>query len=253
MDLSEVTSLTDARQRLFSIVLSRIRQLHFSQKPPESFYIGQQYVEDKATVDCMIGAQFIFPGIISRFEFMIHGARVVGDQYQNILVIRVYRRIPRRLWDDLKYVGVGDRFIVGYLASYMPRINRALIDNRYDQGHLLSRTFAIYEASEIAVIVDRELVSINWPIAFSSFPPSAAVASQVSALFVRDFIDSMGSHFRGEFDDCIRRLITSSENFVREKGWEIKTIPNGFWRKLLRLKPRTTSVQFRALFAKISI
>ena len=247
MDTSEVNSLSEARKLVFSIILKRIRQLHFSQEPPESFYIGQQYVEDKHTTECMIGAQFIFPGVIPRFEFLIHGARIVGVQHQNILVIRIYRRIPRRLWEDLKYIGAGERFIVGYLASYMPRINRALMDNRYDQGHLLSRTFAIFEATNVVVISGAEIVTINWPVAFSQFPPSAAVASTINALFVRDFIDAMASYFRGEFD-CIRRLITSAENFCRARGWTTKTIANGCWRKLFRLKPRKTSVSFRHAF-----
>jgi hypothetical protein len=245
MNTSDVNSLSKARKLVFAILLKRIRQLHFSQRPPKSFYVGQQYVEDKQTAECMIGASFIFPGEVPQFDFMIHEARIVGDQHQNTLVIRIYRRIPRRLWEDLKYIGEGESFIVGYLASYMPRINRALMDNRYNQGHLLSRTFAIFEATEIVVIVGPEMLLMNWPIAFSPFPPSAAIASTINALFVRDFIDAMGSYFRGEFDDCIRRLITSAENFVRARGWRAKTIPNGCWRKLFRLKPRTTSVSFR--------
>src|SRR4051794_24009237 len=98
MDTSEVNSLSQARKLIFSMLLQRIRQLHFSQEPPESFYIGQQYVEDKHSTECMIGAQFIFPAVVPQFELLIHGARIVGVQHQNILVIRIYRRIPRRLW-----------------------------------------------------------------------------------------------------------------------------------------------------------
>jgi hypothetical protein len=246
MPLSDVDAgLVEARKRLFDIVLRRLRQLHWSQKPPDSFYIGKAYVEDTETVECMIRANFIFPGVVPPFEFWKNGARIIGTQHQNILVIRIYRRISRRLWNDLKYLQQGERFIVGYLASYMLRINRALIDNRYGQGHLLSRTFAIFEATKICVIVRSELVWINWPIAFAAFPPSAAIASKADALFVRDLIDAMGSYFRGEFDDCIRRLITSTENFIETKCWNVQTIPNGWIRNLLRLKPRRDRLSFR--------
>jgi hypothetical protein len=243
MDDSDASS--KARKLLFSILIRRIRQLHFSQPPPSSFYAGQAYVEDTKATDCMIGAQFIFPRQIPRFEFLAHGARVVGDQHENILVIKIYRRIPQRLWEHLKYIGVGERFIVGYLASYLPKINRALLDNRYNQGHLLSRTFAIFEATQIVVIAGTELVVMNWPIAIGPFPPSAAIASTINALFVRDLIDAMGLYFRGEFDDCIRRLITSAENLSRTNGWMTKSIPNGYWRTLFCLKPRTKPVSFR--------
>jgi len=246
MSFSDVDAeLTEARRRLFAILLRRLRQLHWSQQPPASFYIGQPYVEDKDTVECMIGANFIFPGVVPPFEFWKNGARIIGTQHQNVLVVRIYRRISRKLWDDLKYLKQGERFIVAYLASYMPRINRTLIDNRYDQGHLLSRTFAIFEATKICVIVHSELVWINWPIAFAAFPPSAAIASKADALFARDLIDAMGSYFRGEFDDCIRRLITSTENFIETKGWNVRTIPNGWMRNLLCLKPRRDWFSFR--------
>ena len=237
--------LTEARQRLFEILLRRLRQLHRSQRPPAAFYIGQPYVEDRDFVECIIGAKFIFPGLVPGFEFWKSGARIIGTQYQNILVIRIFRRISRKLWDDLKYLKQGERFIVGYVASLMPRINKALVDNRYDQGHLLSRTFAIFEATEIYVIVQSELVRINWPIAFAAFPPSAAIASRADRLFVRDLIDAMGLYFRGEFDDCIRRLITSTENFIETSGWNVQTIPNGWIRNLLRLKPRRARLSFR--------
>jgi hypothetical protein len=153
------------------------------------------------------------------------------------------------LWNDLKYIGAGpcERFIVAYLAAYMPRINRFLLDNRYDNGHLLSRTFTILDATTVCVIVGTELVWINWPISFSNFPPSAAIAHQVNALYVRDFIDAMASYFRGEFDDCIRRVITSVENFFQSKNWTTQVIRNGFWRALLGLKHRTRSVKFRRI------
>jgi hypothetical protein len=236
--------LVEARKRLFDIVLRRLRQLYYSQKPPNSFYIGQSYVEDKETVACMIGANFIFPGVVPPFEFWKNGARIIGTQHQNVLVIRVYRRISRKLWDDLKYLKHGEGFIVGYLNSYMPRINRALIDNRYGQGHLLSRTFAIFEATKICVIVRSELVWINWPVAFAPFPPSTAIAPRANTLFVRDFIDAMGSYFRSEFDDCIRRLITSTENFIEAECWNVQTIPNGWIRNILRLKPRRDRFYF---------
>jgi hypothetical protein len=246
MPFSDVDAeLTATRKRIFEILLRRLRQLHSSRQPPVSFYVGEPYVEDKDTVECMIAANFIFTGVVPPFEFWKNGARISGTQHQNVLVIRIYRRISRKLWDDLKYLKRGEQFIVGYLAACMPRLNRTLIDNRYDQGHLLSRTFAVFEATKICVIVRSELVWINWPIAFAAFPPSAEIASKADALFVRDLIDAMGSYFRGEFDDCIRRLITSTENFIETNGWNVQTIPNGWIQNLLRLTPRRARFSFR--------
>jgi hypothetical protein len=246
MNLSDTDpELFEAREQIFRLVLRQLRQLYFRQPPPDAFFIGQPYVEDEETVACIIGAQFVFPGFVPTFEFRMHGARVQGEQRRNVLIIQIFRQIPRTLWEHLKYLKRGERFIIGYLAWYMPRINRELINNRYRLGHPLSRTFAIYEATNVWVIVGREAVSIPWPIALPEFPPSAAIAPQADALFVRDFTDAMGSYFRAEYDDCIRRLITSAETFIEAKGWDVQTIPNGWIRNLFRPKPRRILLSFR--------
>lgn len=193
----------------------------------------------------MIGAKFIFPGFVKPFQFRRHGARIECSQNQNLLLIQIYRRVPRKLWEDLKYLNIGERYIIGYLASYMPHINRALIDNRYKQGHLLSRTFAIFEAMQVCVIVGSELIWINWPLSLMSFPPSAEKAANADKLFVRDLIDAMQSYFRAEFDECIRRLVTSIENLIEAKQWNFQTIPNSCLHRLLRLKPRRVRLSVR--------
>jgi hypothetical protein len=148
--LDEDDFLRKARIRILTLLIKRIRTLHFSQPPPTGYYVGQRYVEDTHKVDCVIGANFIFPAQVSPFEFWLHGTRITGTQHDNVLVIMAYKRIARQLWEDVKYIGVGHQFIVGYLVSYMPRINRILIDNRYNQGHLLSNNFSGTRLDKVA-------------------------------------------------------------------------------------------------------
>jgi hypothetical protein len=176
--------LLAARKQIFSVLLKRIAHLHIIRPPPESFYIGQPYVEDKRKVNCIIAANFIFPGYIAPFDFWLHGAHVVGSQYGNILHIQVYRKISQQLWDDVRLMIPFNKesFIIGYLASYMPTINRHLLDNRYYQGHLLSRTFAIFEAVNVSLTVNHRRMRLNWPISIAPFPPSANLAQNVSQL-----------------------------------------------------------------------
>jgi hypothetical protein len=63
---SDPDDLAKARKRLFVVLLKRMKRLYFSRPVPERFYLGQDYVEDMHTVECMIGADFIFPGDILR-------------------------------------------------------------------------------------------------------------------------------------------------------------------------------------------
>jgi hypothetical protein len=192
-------------------------------------------VEDKRKVNCIIAANFVFPGYIPPFDFWLYGAHVIGMQHGNVLQIQAHRRISQQLWDDVRLlIPFKDRFIIGYLASYMPTINRYLLDNRHYNGHLLSRTFAVFEAAQVTLTVDRRRMRLNWPISIAPFPPSARIAQNVRELYVHDFIDAINSYFTYDFDDCIRRVVTSAENLFEARAWKAKPAPRLFWRKLLR-------------------
>lgn len=206
-------ALLAARKRIFVALLNRIAQVRINSPPPERFFIGEPYVTDKRKIACIISANFVFPGYVAPFDFWLYGAHVMALQHGNILHIQVHRQTSRQLWDDirLKIPFTSEKFIIGYLASYMPTINRYLIDNRYDKGHLLSRTFAIFEAVRVSINVSGRLIQLNWPIGFAPFPPSTSIAPSVTAPYVYDLIDSIDSYFASDFDDCLRRVVTSAE------------------------------------------
>jgi hypothetical protein len=74
----------------------------------------------------------IFSVLLKRIAFWLYGARVLAKQHGNILHIQVHKRISQQLWDDvrLRIPFNKEGFIIGYLASYIPTINRYLLDNR---------------------------------------------------------------------------------------------------------------------------
>jgi hypothetical protein len=243
-------SLVAARKRIFDLLLQKLAGLHRSRPIPDSFYVGQPYVEDERRIDCHIAATFNFPGYVPPLEFWHHGARIIGTQHGNILLIRIYRKISQSLWDELRLVRFDQRFIIGYLASYMPAINRFLLDARYNQGHLLSRTYAVFEALDVSVTVGNQRVWLDWPISFPAFPPSAKLSRRMNASYIRDFIDSINSYFRNDYDDCIRRVVTSAENFFQSRGWKVKLNPDGVRQRILQLfgvKIETRRTTFRRL------
>ena len=227
-------ALVAARKQIFAVLLKRIAQLHLARPAPESFYIDETYVADKRKVNCIITANFIFPGQISPFEFWLRGAYVYGYQYGNVLHIQVHRRISQQLWDDVRLrIPFTEKFIIGYLGSYMPTINRCLLDNRYYEGHLLSRTFAIFEARVVSLSVDCRRIQLSWPVSFAPFPPSVRAARTIVEPYIHHLIDAMDSYFTSDFDHCIRRVVTSAETFFEAQGWKAKSLPNTLSRKLL--------------------
>jgi hypothetical protein len=228
------TELVKVRKRIFRLLLFRMRRLRLRRPIPNAFYIGQPYVEDKRKVNCIITANFVFPGYIEDFDFWLHGAHVFGTQIGNAIQIQAHGRISQQLWEDIKYLGEGEQFIIGYLAPYMPIINRKILDTRYYQGHILARTFSLFEALDVSLIVNPELVYLRWPSSVLPFPPSAALAKNVNALYVHDYIDAINSYFRADYDDCIRRVITSAENLFEARQWK-RTHQSSLVEKLLRI------------------
>jgi hypothetical protein len=86
-------ALLAARKQIFAALLNRMAHLHISGPVPESFSIGEPYVDDRRKVACIISANFIFPGHIPPFDFWLYGAHVMGFQHGNILHIQVHRQI----------------------------------------------------------------------------------------------------------------------------------------------------------------
>ncbi len=249
-DPSGCDSLTNSRARLFSLLLMRLRALHANRSIPRSYFLGQEYFGDHARADCTIAFMLLYPGHVEQVKFWFHRTNVSVTQSGNKLVVNAYRKISVRLWNDLRLLGVGGNFIIGYIKSLLPQINRRLLDNRYERGYLLSRTFAIFEVTNVSITVDNKRIWLNWPQSTLPFPPTMRLSGQISALFLRDYIDSIDAFFRNEYDDCVRRVITSTENFIEAKKWKVKpTLWSNmvnFIRKVLCLR-RRSSRSFRRI------
>lgn len=228
-------NLAEERRNIFAILRKRMAKIRFDNLP-RSYYNGQEYIEDARRTKCLITAETIFPGQIPTYEFWLNGARVSVSQRGNVLVIEIYKTISQRLWDDLRLISHGERFIIGYIASYLPRINRYLLDQRYISGHLLVRTFSIVELFGIRVVCQGRMVLVRWPVSFPPFPPNATLAPEMNEIYIRDYIDACSSYFRNDYDDCLRRIVTSAENFFRARNWMSRR--ESILRRIIRILKR---------------
>lgn len=224
--------LDNLRRRFLRVLLNHAKSLRLSQPLPESYFVGQEYVEDANRVKSTISIAFIYPALIKSVEFWHRKSRLVFQQIPPLLFIEIQRKIPERLWDDLRLFSRGEQFIIGYLSRLMPVINRQLLDNRYLNGEPLSRTFSLLDAIGISVTYGKYTVSLNWPISVVPFHRTVELALGRTEIYLRDLVDAMQSFLSNDFDECVRRLVTSTETFFRHLEWKATTRPNTFRRIL---------------------
>jgi hypothetical protein len=224
----QATDLPGARHKFLRLLLQRATTLRWSSPPPQSYYLGQEYAEDPVRVDSVIAVRFIYPGLINPTEFWHRNNRLVLRQRAALLTVEIHRKLSGRLWDELRLFGWGQRFIIGYVEAMMPAVNRKLLDNRYLIGEPLSRTYSLLEATGIAVMCLGAWVPITWPVSLLPFPRSAELAPGRDEIYLRDFVDANHSYLRNDFEDCIRRLVTSVETFFAHRRWTANPKPNTF-------------------------
>jgi hypothetical protein len=60
-----------------------------------------------------------------------------------------------------------------------------------------------------------ESIVLSWPPSITSFPPVKLLSNKREEIHIRDFIDAGNSYLTADYDDCIRKAVTSAENAFR--------------------------------------
>ena len=103
----------------------------------------------------------------------------------------------------------------GYLSGILPLLNTEINSQKYLNGHVLNRPISCFDVREITIL-DKDtgdLVVIPGPIILGNFPTAKKLAKENDYIYIRELIDSITSYLYNNLDDCIRKLITSFENF----------------------------------------
>lgn len=195
---------------------------------PDSYYVGQEFVEDSERVDALIHFHFRSPVEFTNINFDF-GKLHVRQQENGEIFCSIERMLSKKLFETITSVAQikaedatleqvnqlmsVTHFIIGYIDLYLPTINDRILQGKYLEGHILARTISISEIYGIT-IRDREGKRggfILWPAPLKGFPPSKLKTNQ-DAVYIRDLIDAMTAYFQYNLDDCIRKVITSLEN-----------------------------------------
>lgn len=247
--MNEEDQLKHHREMLLRLFVARLRDLRFPKVPPESYYVGQEYVEDVRRPQCTLITSVLQPAKFDPFNFWHKGAKVSVFQNGSRLFIKVDRKIPQRLFDDMRLLGIRHEYIVSYMTQYIPIINRNLLDAKYTSSNFLLKTFSVYDLMDIVVLSDKKAVRCPWPFQFQNFPMKTNLTPFDSHVYVRDYIDACTLYFEGNYDECIRKIITSVENFIHEKQWILpkETLFSRIKNFLMRKKISSNRRSFRKI------
>ena len=167
------------------------------------------------------------PTQLTPFELFYGKKIVVGRQEGPYLSISFVEYLPRKLIDDISWSRKNsERYVYGYIFNPLNRVNEEMLRQRYEFGNFLVNSFSFFNIITITLTnietqITDEIISMPWPIIFSSPPYTNSNQKIYSEVFIRDYIDAWNDFFRYDYDNCVKKLITSIENaflFYKVRG-----------------------------------
>jgi len=182
---------------------------------PESYYVGQEYVEDTNRIEAII-SYFLYSNVfLSPFEFIFNDYKVRAIHNGTDFVILYERIISQKLFENVLREGRGKNFLYGYFHDILFSINTEISKQKYLSGHVLNRPISCFDVKEITVFdkLTANTGVIKGPLIFDSFPKAKELAISNDHIFIREYIDACTAYLYNNLDECIRKQITSLENF----------------------------------------
>ena len=182
----------------------------------KGYCVGQEYFKDVLNIDTSIKINCYSPALLEDFDFYLYDNKICVNQIGGKLQIKFNKKISNKLLNDIKK-NKGENFIIGYISKILPKVNQEILKQRYKNGHFLIRSFSTMDIYKIVITRLRsgEEIILNWPVSIDNFPPSKKLAKEKNEIFIRDLIDAGNLYFNGNYDDCIRKIVTSVENSFR--------------------------------------
>lgn len=106
------------------------------------------------------------------------------------------------------------QYIVAYIGEVLSQINEEILKRKYNEGHIITKTLSLFDVDEV-FILDKtgNFHAILWPKPIPGFPKIDEFKDELNVIFIRDLVDSMTEYFYFNLDECIRKVITSLENY----------------------------------------
>ena len=176
---------------------------------------AHEFLEDKEKVSALITCIFHLSALIKPISFNYRDCDVITDQDGCDFILGITKNISKKLFYSTSDNRMLEKFILGYISDIIPVLNEHLIKQKYQCGHLLIRTFSLLDIHELYILNNesKEYTKLSWPMAFTNFPRTEEFAEESNYKFIRDLIEASTFYFYYNLDDCLRKIISSIENF----------------------------------------
>jgi hypothetical protein len=180
-----------------------------------------KYIGNPETVLINIKWTYFSPALLSNIQCDVPAGRIIINEESNVIKIIFEREIPKPLYEDIVIRKENIvKYIIGYINPILGIINQQINNLKFEHGQLLNRSFSIFDVRNLQLvgIHDSNIINLQWPIRIVDLPGTKDNARLFNQVYIRDLIDASTSYFYYDLDDCIRRTITSLENFFILKG-----------------------------------
>ncbi len=191
----------------------------FKNKPPkfpDNYTVGEEYFKDKNQIEVQFSVAFPSFSPFSSITLDTEIGKLSLTNQNSHIFLRFEGKISEKLFNDSKHQK-GINWIFGYVAPHIDYLNQEIYKQRYRKSNLLLQPYSILNISyiEISKISTKKKVKIQFPMTVGIqdiiTPKIPVDMSFFEHIYVRDLIDALNSYFFSNFDDCVRRLITSVE------------------------------------------
>lgn len=181
---------------------------------PESYIIGQEYINDKQTeVTFKFFARL--PCVFSNVSLEDKKIRLYlcGD----FLVIEYSLWVSQKLFEDISG-GKRHNYVWSYLAKILPYVNAEIQKNKYSKGQVLLRNLSFFDVIIAQVLKNGTCVATLQSSIFANFPKLCVDNTFHNYVYIRDYIDAITSILYYDYEEFIKKSITSIENyFIQHK------------------------------------
>jgi len=208
---------------------------------PEEYFLGQEYLNNMQLIDIAVMIEVMYKTSVDNFFFKYpyynKELAVSWTQKGGLVQILVEDlQIPKSLVDDLKN-NKGGQYIISVINKLFPKINNKLREQKYKTGNILISNISYLDVQKITLIYYEEKkrwqnIIVPWTFFPKIFPPLQNFPWKIyPPLYIRDYIDAMEMYIKYNFDECIRKIITSLEScfayyrLKASKGWISRIIP----------------------------
>ena len=210
-----------------------------------------EYYRDPNKIEILIKYTFKLPSNVEDFNIEDHPIHV--RQKNAEIYVNYHKNITISLYNDLKIAFEAFRnkkqvpdeimkrnpsqYIVGYLGETLERINKEITNRKYKEGSVLLRTISQFDIYDVFIVNNEgEFSAILWPLPIPKHPMIATHYKEGDdVVFVRDLMDAMTEYFYFNLDECIRKVITSLENYFIQ--YELKVLENkSLWSRIINFR-----------------